>query len=75
MEEKNNPDNLVSIADARKRQKVLRKGANGRDPDHGKNPNKKHDPKKPVQSGKIWFYVQFVLFLALLAFFMQKCRG
>jgi len=75
MEEKNNPDNLVSIAEARKRQKVLRKGANGRDPDQGNNANKKANPKMSGPSGKIWFYVQFVLFLMLLAYFMQKCRG
>ncbi len=74
MEEKNNPDNLVSIADARKRQKVLRKGANGKDPDHG-NKGHKSNPKKPGQTGKIWFYIQFVLFLGLLAYFMQTCRG
>ncbi len=74
MEEKNSPDNLVSIADARKRQKVLRKGANGRDPDYGNHANKK-GPSKSGPSGKVWFYVQFVLFLLLLAFFMQKCRG
>jgi len=74
MEEKNNPDNLVSIAEARKRQKVLRKGANGKDPNHGNQPNKKSDFKSGP-SGKIWFYVQFILFLLLLAYFMQKCRG
>ncbi len=74
MAEKNNPDNLVSIADARKRQQVLRKGANGRNQDPG-GPNKKSDPKKSGPTSKLWFYVQFVLFLLLLAFFMQKCRG
>ena len=69
MEEKNNPDNIVSIADARKRQKVLRKGANGKDPSHNR------PPKKGGPTGKILLYIQFVLFLLVLGYFMQKCRG
>lgn len=69
MAEKNNSDNIVSIAEARKRQKVLRKGANGAD--HGK---EKH-PKKNGPGNKIWAYIQFFLFLGVLAYFMQKCRG
>lgn len=71
MEEKNRDDNIVSIAEARKRQKVVRKGANGKDPGH--EPGKK--PSGSAASSKIWFYVQFVLFLLVLGYFMQKCRG
>jgi hypothetical protein len=67
MEEKNRDDNIVSLAEARKRQKVVRKGANGKDP--------AQEPGKKTPGSKIWFYIQFVLFLLVLGYFMQKCRG
>lgn len=69
MAEKNSSDNIVSLAEARKRQKVLRKGANGADPGSGK------QPKKTGPANKLWFYIQFILFIGVLAYFMQKCRG
>lgn len=73
MAEQDQDDNIVSIAEARRKQKVIRKGANGKDPQYD---FQKKSPSSGGRGGsKIWFYLQFILFLIVLGYFMQKCRG
>jgi len=63
---------IVDLAEARKRQRTLRFGASARQHANGKG------PAKPPQRGtgrKIWSYVQFLLFLAVIAYFMRLCQS
>lgn len=62
---------IVDLAEARKRQRTLRFGASARNHANGKSP-----PKQPRGTGrKIWSYVQFLLFLAVIAYFMRLCQS
>ena len=65
-QEPENKKNVVNLADARKRQKTVRAGASGR---KGDEPRAK---KGAVRS--IWIYIQFILFLAVVAYMMQLCQ-
>jgi len=59
--------NVVDLAEARKRQRTLRAGASG-----------KKEGGKPAQAKgakKILVYLQFLVFLAIVAYMMQLCRS
>ena len=63
MSDDNNPKNVVNLAEARRRQRTVRAGASGKDG--------KASGKTPAK--KIWVYVQFLLFLGIVAYLMQLC--
>lgn len=62
---------IVDLAEARKRQKTVRIDAGGR----RVKPQGASKGGAPVPKRKFWHYVQFVLFLAIMAYFMQLCSG
>lgn len=58
-----NQQNVVSLAEARKRQKTVRSQAAAR------------DKKTPAKMHSVWGYIQLLLFLAVVAYMMQLCRS
>ncbi len=68
-EDKNEPK-VVNLADARKRQRTVRAGAQGKAGMNGAGKAKAPSGKK-----SIWTYVQVILFLAIVAYAMQLCRS
>jgi hypothetical protein len=62
--------NIVDLAEARKRQRTVRAGATTR---FGKGKDGGGGERRPVR--RFWIYLQFLLFLAVLAYMMQRCRG
>lgn len=65
----NNEPNVVNLAEARKRQKTVRAGAQSKKTMNGTG-GKTVAPKKGV-----WMYVQLILFLAVMAYMMQLCQS
>jgi hypothetical protein len=67
-------ENVVKLADARKRQRTTqRAGANGKHPPGGKAPRSR-GPQPLTGWKKAGAYLQLLLFLAVLAYFMRQCR-
>lgn len=65
MGDNNDEKNVVNLADARRRQRTDRIDGASRSP---------KKPSSPLGK-KLWGYVQVVLFLGLIFYFMQLCRG
>lgn len=68
-QDKNEPK-VVNLADARKRQRTVRAGAQGKAGMNGAG-----KPKSATGKKTIWGYVQVILFLAVVAFGMQLCSS
>jgi hypothetical protein len=67
-------ENVVKLADARKRQRTTqRAGANGKYPPGGKPPRSKGAQLTGWR--KVGAYAQLLLFLAVLAYFLRQCRA
>jgi hypothetical protein len=68
-------ENVVSLADARRRQRTVQKptAANGRAAPKGGRAGASSKAERPPR--KFWAYVQFVLFLAVVAYMMQLCKS
>jgi hypothetical protein len=70
----NDPDkNIISIAEARKRQQTLRKGADGKNKSLNGSGAKKSG--KTIAGFSILAWLQFAVFLIFLSYAMQHCRG
>ncbi len=68
-EDKNEPK-VVNLADARKRQRTVRAGAQGKAAMNGAGKAKPTGSKR-----SLWSYVQVILLLAVVAYAMQLCRS
>lgn len=66
--DKQEQENVVSLAEARRRQRAMRAGASGKAKPGG-------GGKLPPKVRKVLVYFQFLLFLAILAYMMQLCSG
>lgn len=74
-DEKGEP-NVVSLAEARKRQKTLQ-AARKLDGKGGRANGASRSPNKPMDSNgvkKVWGYLQVILFLLVVAYFMHLCQ-
>jgi hypothetical protein len=58
--------NVVNLAEARKRQRTVRAGASSRSKDGA---------GKRKGGRRVWVYLQFLLFLAVVAYMMQLCQS
>jgi hypothetical protein len=67
MSDDDNEKNVVNLADARRRQRTARVA-----PKAGKSKSSKGPAGL---TGKVWIYVQALLFLALVSYFMRLCKG
>jgi hypothetical protein len=65
--------NIINMAEARKRQQTLRKGANGKNKSLNGGGAKK--PGKGVAGFSILSWLQFILFLVFLSYVMRHCGG
>jgi hypothetical protein len=68
-QDKNEP-NVVNLADARKRQRTVRAGAQAKKAMNGGAKPGATGPKKGF-----WMYFQLLLFLGIVAYMMQLCRS
>lgn len=62
--------NVVDLASARRRQRTVRAGGEANAKRLGKS-----QKLAPKGAGRIWIYIQFLAFLAVVAYMMQLCRG
>ena len=67
-QESDKKENVVNLAEARRKQRTVRSGATGKAKGDG-------SPKSSGKFRQVWAYVQFLLFLAILAYMMQLCSG
>ena len=67
-------ENVVSLADARRRQRTVqqKQPVNGRAPGKGGRSGASAMGEPPR---KIWAYVQLIVFLAVVAYMMQLCKS
>ena len=70
---------VVDLSEARRRQRTVQgaatlPGGRGTRAKAGR-PAGKGAKGGPRRGGKLWSYLQFLLFLAVLAYMMQLCRG
>ncbi len=66
------PDKLpkvVDLSEARKKKRTIRFGQGG------KSAKLKNAPSGSGRGRTVWTYVQFVVFLAAIAYFMQLCSS
>jgi hypothetical protein len=60
---------VVDLSEARKKQRTIRFGQGG------KGASAKKAPGKSAGGRTVWTYVQFIVFLAAIAYFMQLCSS
>ena len=64
--------NIVNLEEARRRQRVPKTDPGG---GRGKTAKKPHGRSTSNPTAKIWVYIQVLVFLAAVSYFMQLCRG